>query len=264
MQLKLTSFNNNSKLNPLASDFIEWVTPKPIKPAPYKPGQEIKKIEIHTVKTCLDYLEDFKISPRVKEHTNYYFPVLFRGLKCQIHVPVMMELFGLLNYKDPSRNGSSTENKPKYSIHLCMDDSTNEIYNFHCLIDYLDKIAQQHISSLSEQDLGFKFNDKRFHQFSFYSALRENRKDKSKPLGLRIKVPCQDNLMGCDLYNGEELLSKDLETFQKYVKHGTYMKCIIEVNPIWYGTYTGDNKYGISYKLIALRIERPKIEFEKI
>lgn len=249
----------DTKTNETDSNFIQWVTPKP---KPYVPNQEIKKIEIHTVKHCLDHVEDFKIAARVKEYTNYYFPVLFQGLRCQIHVPLMTVLFGLLQYKDPPRTKDIKNIKPKYSIHLCMDDSTEDIYNFHCLIDYLDMIAKNHKNTLRPEDIGMKINDPNFNQFKLYSSLRQNRKDLSKPVALRIKIPSKENVLFCQLYNGEELMPQDIQTFEKFVHHNTKAKCIIEVNPIWYGTYTGDLQYGISFKLIALKIERPKIEFK--
>lgn len=268
MQEEKNNLNQKKILNPCAPDFtfpsnsnfIEWSTPKP-KLAPYKPGQEIKKVEVHSTEQCLNHLEDFHIEGRVKEHINYYYPVLFKGLKCQIQFPLMTELFGLYSYKDPKLK-KDDQIPDKYSIHLCMDDSTDEIYKFHCLMDYLDMMAKRHINTLKEEDLGFKFNSKEFRSFEFFSPLRQNRKDKSKPLSLRIKVPCHEDVITAQLYNGEELLPQDLNTFQKFVTQFCKVKGIIEVNPIWYGTYTGEYKYGISYKLIALKIERPKVKFE--
>lgn len=244
-----------STLNPNALDWIVWSTPKS-KQETYKPGQEVKKEVIYQVQEILNNLEDVFVAPRVRERTNFYFPVLFRKLKCRIYVPQSTELFGLLMYKDPK---STVE---KYSIHLCMDDSTNELKSFHCLMEYFDKIATMHYNSLKAEDLGFNFNSKAFRQFRYYSPLRENRKDTSKPNSLRVKVPCRENVLLCQLYNGDELLNQDMETFKKYVVPFCKVKCIIEVNPIWYGTYTDDYKYGISYKLIAIRVERPKIEFK--
>lgn len=265
-----SNLNLNSKisLNPFAPDFefkspiIEWTTPKP-KPKPYVPNSEVKKISPYSVSYLLDHVEDFKICNRVKEFSNYYFPITFEGIKCQIETPLMTELFGVLNYNDPPRNKDVKPNKAKYSIHLCMDDSTKSIYDFHCLCESLDTIAAQHFKKLKAEDIGLKPGDPTFKNFTLFSSLRQNRKDYSKPLALRVKVPSEGESILCQLFNEGELLPQDIETFKKYVKHSFKVRAILEINPIWIGTYTEDKKFGISYKLIALKVEREKIEFKE-
>lgn len=197
----------------------------------------VKPDKIYTVDQLLPNLDKLQLGAKIKQGYITKYPLLYQNKPIHIYSPELSILFGINKYKHIN------EDKQRFSLHLSLDDKTEEKFKFRSLCESLDMFAFQ------------RFGDT--HDV-YYSALRPNYKDLTKPLCLRIKIPSHQDLLLINVYHEDELLSQKIETFEKYVHHGITCKCIIQVTGIWFAS----NKFGVSYKLKALKIVRPKIEFK--
>lgn len=197
----------------------------------------VKQDYVYTIDELLDSVEKIKIGKKVnqnKDCTDWSLPLLLNSKPIRFITPEVTYLFGIVKYKNKI---VSKEQPEKLSVHISIDDSNEDIYKLHVLLDYIDMIAYQSIYG--------SHNNKIYH-----SALRPNYKDPNKPLCLRIKVNTKKDQLLIKLYNSKDQLNSCTEEeFNKYVFHSVKVKCIIQIGDIW----TAGGKYGVSYHLNAIR-----------
>lgn len=189
----------------------------------------------HEILSNLEYL---KFGPKIERESDYFYPVTFRGKTCHIQTPKCLYMFGLNKYRNP---GGKFD---KYSIHLSLREicreapNNNNVTNFRNLLENIDLFAQQD-----------NFEDPKW---KYWSALRPNHKSDRKPPTLRIKVPSDAKRLKITIVkeDGKECYYPLASEFEEMFKHRNEVRCIIEVNPIWYA----GSKFGISYKLIKIQL----------
>lgn len=218
------------------------------------PQQEIesKKVAYLPLDILMNIL-DLKYGKRVDRGNDYFFPVTFKGKTLHIETPKVLFMFKLDKYRD---KGSKTA-YDKYSINLSLREICREaenghnVTNFKYLLENLDLFAMQET-----------FDDPKF---KFSSAILPNFKDINKPPVLRVKVPSDGNRLKITIVkeDGKECYYPTANEFSDLFKHRNEVKCILEVNPIWYaGGYTDPKdpsknkpkKFGISYKLVKIQL----------
>ncbi len=198
-------------------------------------GFKIEPNKIYQIKELLSEIEKLKTVNTVKEEDNYYHPCFVNGQSCNIILPPLNSVFGILEYKNPNCK------QTKYSMHVALELDNQEKYELKVLLDYIDMFAYQQYRPDT--------NTKR--KYEYYSPQRPNYKDASKPLSLRIKIPDFKQKLLCVIYNQKnEPIEPTIENFKKYITHNTKVQCCVSVGNVW---FAGD-KYGISYKLNAIKI----------
>lgn len=198
----------------------------------------------------LGNISELKFGKRVDREPDYFFPVTYHGKTCHIETPKCLFMFGLEKYRNP---GGKFD---KYSINLSLREICREaenghnVTNFKYLLENLDLFAQQEI-----------YEDPKF---VYFSSVRPNHKDPKKPPVLRIKVPSDAKRLKITIVreDGKEQYYPLVSDFDAIFKHRNEVKCIIELNPIWYAGGKLDidpskakpKKFGISYKLIKIQL----------
>ncbi len=198
----------------------------------------------------LSNIGELKFGKRVDRDSDYFFPVTYNGKTCHIETPKCLFMFGLEKYRNP---GGKFD---KYSINLSLREICREaenghnVTNFRYLLENMDLFAQQEI-----------YDDPKF---VYFSSVRPNHKDAKKPPVLRIKVPSDSKRLKITIVreDGKEQYYPLVAEFDAMFKHRNEVKCIIEVNPIWYAGGKVDmdpsklkpKKFGISYKLIKIQL----------
>lgn len=201
----------------------------------------------------MDILSDIgelKFGKRVDRDTDYFFPVTYKGKTCHIETPKMLYMFKLEKYRNP---GGKFD---KYSINLSLREICREAENGHNVTNF--KYLLENLDLFAQQDI---YEDPRF---VYFSSLRPNHKDSKKPPVLRIKVPSDAKRLKITIVreDGKEQYYPLASDFEAIFKHRNEVKCIIEINPIWYAggkldvdiTKMKPKKFGISYKLIKIQL----------
>jgi hypothetical protein len=158
-----------------------------------------------------------------------FLPVLFKEKRCIIETPVSICLFGLEKYQNPDSR------IVKWSLNFSVKtDGNKEMEQFVLAISQLDKFAQQ-----------FKVNEKDKFQTSFQTQRR------NKTPTMRIKIPSYKKQLNIKLFiDKDEIDFPSIEEFQTYVRFDTRVSLILMINNIWLAA----NRYGLSYKLLKVRI----------
>jgi len=197
----------------------------------------------------LSNISELRFGKRVDRDPDYFFPVTYNGKTCHIETPKCLFMFGLEKYRNP---GGKFD---KYSINLSLREICREaenghnVTNFKYLLENIDLFAQQEI-----------YEDPKFN---YFSSVRPNLKDPKKPPVLRIKVPSDAKRLKITIVreDGKEQYYPLVTEFEAIFKHRNEVKCIIEVNPIWYAGgnikdlhHLEPKKFGISYKLIKIQL----------
>lgn len=191
-------------------------------------------------------MEDLSISKTVIRGNDHYTPITYKGKHCQIETPKCLFMFGLTKYRNPDGKYD------KYSIHLSLReicrDNENNVTKFKYLLENLDLFAMQD-----------RFDDPKL---KYWSPIRPNHKQERKPPVVRVKVPSDASRLKITMVNEEgKTVYYPLATeFEKVFHHRNEVRCILEINPIWYA----GNKFGISYKLVKIQLAesgRRDIEF---
>lgn len=181
-------------------------------------------------------IDDFDIGPRVTKGNDYYHSVTYRKERIRLQTPPMVAMFGLKKYFIPG------DNNPKYSLNLSLKETSQEITEFGEFVRKLDKFVQKlkgtkgtYCSSITDDDAKLK------DPSSTHSPL------------LRVKIHvCRKDRLLVDVIspNGDVIALPDEETFRKLVPARCNVKCIIEVNPVWFA----GNKFGISFRVLKLQV----------
>lgn len=181
-------------------------------------------------------VEDFQIcESKVQVADDSFIHVNFRGKRCIIETPIAVAVFGIKSYHNP---GSKVL---KQSLQLSLgSNGSKEMEDFRKLLYKIDEWAKP--NKFQEHDV-------------YTSAIRSSKKHKKKPPALRIKIPSFGNKTTLDLIDscGKLIRNPSPSLLKRLIPHGTQVKCIIAVNPLW----RANKKYGISYKLMKLKIKEP-------
>jgi hypothetical protein len=221
------------------------------------PFNGVEQKIIWTVSELLDTLHLLKLKPKVRKGSSFWYPVCLLNQKCRFQTPICSVDLGILKYKY-----EDSPNQKQYSINLTIDNRNQTNYNFKCLLELIDTFGVKSHNLLFPTKEGVKFFSKQEVLeepcWRYFSAIRPNYNDSSQPLSVRVKIPCSKNLLNIQLSYEDQIIEPTLENLEKYIMTGCKVKCILEVNPLWY------NKMlcGISYKLIALKIINKPIEFK--
>lgn len=167
--------------------------------------------------------------------TAYSYKLYYQGKKILIQTPIIKCMFGLQKYCYPNSTAD------KYSIHLgfgCSKDNEDieEIKQFKNFLTLADDYVKTKINLPVE---------------NFHSALRYNYSDPNKAPVLRVKIPSKETHLLFEIYDKEEELFEPIykEACEK-IKHGTEVRCILELNTVW----KANDKWGLSYKLLQVEI----------
>lgn len=195
-------------------------------------------------------ISELKFGKKVERGLDFFFPVTFKGKTCHIETPKCLFMFKLEKYRN--KNGKFD----KYSMNLSLREICREaenghnVTNFKYLLENLDLFAMQE-----------NFENPRY---KFTSAILPNFKDLNKPPVLRLKIPSDARRLKITIVkeDGKEAFYPLASEFEELFKHRSEVKCIIEVNPIWYSGGNQDPKlgeikpkrFGISYKLIKIQL----------
>lgn len=181
----------------------------------------------------LESMEDFKVGNRHARNGDFYFPVTFQDHRCNIQTPTLYVMFGLSCHKNPG------ETIQKWSIHFSLKPITDEVVVFHKMLDAMDQFAQEY---------------KLVEDAEYCSSIRlvEDKTKKSDLLRCKIPTTANGNKLIIDVIdeNGKVWALPTIAQFQKLIKHHTKVRCIIEVNPVWYA----GKKYGITYRIMKMQI----------
>jgi hypothetical protein len=196
----------------------------------------VKKIPVRTIQFLNSYFQFVNVYPRVLiSEEMFYYPILLQNRKIIFETPILLCLFGLWPYK------TEYDKNDKYCIHFSIDDSNQEIKDLHNFLDAMDMLSYQ--IAQKENLLG---------KYKYHSSVRPNYKDPSKKPSMRVKVTAQEMETNIYLEDKENFImtTKDITDLKQIVMHGKYYKALIEMNPIWFSA----KRYGVSYKLLALKI----------
>lgn len=185
----------------------------------------------------LTNLDELKIGKRVDREKDYFFPVTFKGKVCHIETPKMLFMFDLKPYRTA---GCKYD---KYSIHLSLREICREAPEGHNVTNF--KYMLENVDLFAMQDMLDEVNN-------YWSAIRPNYKNEKKPPTLTIKVPSDNKRLRITIVSedGKEIYYPTIDQFRALFKHRNEVKCIIEMNPIWYA----NKRFGISYKLIKIQL----------
>ena len=195
----------------------------------------------------LKSLDELKLCQRIDRDRDYFFPVTFRGRTCHVETPKCLFMFGLTSYRNP---GGKFD---KYCINLSLREICREaenghnVSNFKYLLENLDLFAQGDI-----------FDD---DKLKYSSPILKNYKSDKKPPVLRVKVPSDAKRLKITIVkDGKDVYYPLVSEFNELFQHRSEVRCILEINPIWYAVtkdkQTGKDiiKFGISYKLIKIQL----------
>lgn len=203
----------------------------------------------YTPLEILSNLDELKLCQRVDREKDYFFPVTYRGRVCHIETPKCLFMFGLTSYRNP---GGKFD---KYCVNLSLREICREapeghnVTNFKYCLENLDMFAQ-----------GDVFEDPKL---KYFSPILRNHKQEKKPPVLRIKVPSDAKRLKITIVkDGKESYYPLVSEFNELFQHRSEVKCIIEVNPVWYaqsimkddGKTVEVVKFGISYKLVKIQL----------
>lgn len=85
-------------------------------------------------------------------------------------------------------------------------------------------------------------------------TVRPNYKDPSKDPTVTFKI--REKEMETSIYIDEPenyMSTKDIKALELKLIPGKYMKCIIEVKPVWFSGNKNNPLFGISYELLAIK-----------
>lgn len=151
---------------------------------------------------------------------------------CRVQVQKVKVLFGVMSYKDPN----TKEDAPaRYSTAICMSEKGGDAEELKKIIEKFEDEVQK---KYGQKDL------------KFLSTIKTNDKGLSH---LRIKIPPT-----IQVYNEDsELTEMGINDLKKRCVHGIYVDMILQLNYVW----CSGNKYGVSWKLYAIKIP-PTIQEE--
>lgn len=191
----------------------------------------------YTSYDLLSHMNDFTVGQsKVQVADDSFITVNFRGKRCMIETPIATAVFGIKAYKNP---GSKII---KHSLHISLGtNGSEEMEEFKNLLYKLDEWAKA-----KNKEIGKHAND------IYWSPIRKSSNKDMKPPSLRIKIPCYNKKANIDIYTTKQkcIKSPSIDLVKRLVPHRTQVKCIIAINPIW----RAGKKYGISYKLLKLKI----------
>jgi hypothetical protein len=200
----------------------------------------------YTPLEILSDLDDFKLCQRVDRDKDYFFPITFKGKVCHIETPKCLFMFGLSSFRNPGGRFD------KYCINLSLREICREAPDGHNVTNF--KYCLENIDLFACCDI---IDDPKF---KWFSAILKNHASEKKPPVLRVKVPSDAQRLKITIVkDGKENYYPLVSEFNELFQHRSEVKCILEVNPVWYA-YTKDKegkeiiKYGISYKLIKIQL----------
>jgi len=197
-------------------------------------------------KEIMGFMNDLKLNKTVLRGQDHYTTITYKDRVVQIETPKCLFMFGLEKYRNPEGKYD------KYSIHLSLReicrDAENNVREFRYLLENLDLFA-----------MGDKFDEP---NLKYWSPIRPNHKQERKPPVLRVKVPSDASRLKITMATEDGKVSYYplVSEFEKIFHHRNEVKCILQINPVWYA----GNKFGISYKLIKIQLAdsgRRDIEF---
>lgn len=222
------------------------------------PFQGVVENKTYKVDELLALLEKIQIQRMIREGKHFYFPLTLEDQPIRFYTPPLILNFGLQKYK----YRKNVETDPyKYSIFLGTSKHTESHYHSMCLFEALDMIAYQHHQRMNQ------LTKEQKEDYTLFSPLRPNYKDDTKPLTLRVKIPFKEPYLKCQLFRSEGTILPTVEQFEKYVPENSTVKCLLEVNPIYYSERGNDKEgfrkiYGVSYKLVAIAPVNTAIHFD--
>lgn len=181
----------------------------------------------------IESIEDFKVGDRHDRNNDCYFPVTYQERRCNIQTPTLYVMFGLSSHKNPG------ESIQKYSLHFSLKPIDQEVATFHKMLDCMDQFAAEY---------------KLFDDAEYCSSVRlvEDKTKKSDLFRCKIPTTANGNKLIIDIIDANKKVwaLPTIAEFKKLVKHHTKVKCIIEVNPIWYA----GKKFGLTYRIMKMQL----------
>lgn len=178
------------------------------------------------------------------QNTDYSLNIKYLNKKIKIQTPVTKAMFGLSSYCHP---GSHI---PKYNIDLLLSMDNEEQRSF---VEFVKSMDQYVLNLPIFKDTKQKYS----------SPIRYSYRNPNLTPVLRVKINDNGEKLLMELFNDSgdqptEIVQPTIEEVRNLITHGTNVRCIIEINPVWHA----GNKFGISYKLLQIEIV-PQIKVYK-
>jgi len=165
--------------------------------------------------------------------------IMYEGNTLKIQTPALLVAFDLNAY----RYGDSK--RDNYSICVSLDDNVNGVKELKGLIQQIDSMATN------------TFKEK-LKDCEFISSIKPSKDDKFPPL-LRCKMVNNNTRFKCNISENGENIGRVINDTKNKLKKGVKVKLVLQLNPVW----KVDNKYGVSWQILALDIIHPKVEFRQ-
>lgn len=197
----------------------------------------VYKIPIRTLSFLNTYFQYIKygkeVSTSIEGKEMCYYSVRLQGRKILFKTDRIKCLFGVWPYQH-------TYHKEKqYCIHLSIDDSNDEIKQFHIFLDSMDMLCLQVASK-----------EKKIGKYKYHSTVRPNYKDNSLTPCIQVKINQTKEESNVYLPDNENYMkAANISELSKKMIHGKYYDMILEVRNIWFSA----NRFGISYSLVAVK-----------
>lgn len=187
----------------------------------------------------------FSILEKVDRGTNSWScRLLYKDKPLTIQTPILPVAFNLNGYK---YNENST--KENFSISVTLDPKIDGVQTLKEFIETIDNTV---INTFKEE---FEKNKR---DTTFISSIKISKDVKFEPT-LRCKMVSNTTRFKCKITINNKSLSDEIKTVKAKVCKGTKVKLVLQLNPVW----CCDNKYGVSWQVLALNIEKPDVEFRK-
>jgi hypothetical protein len=172
-----------------------------------------------------------------------------------IQTPLMSAPFGLSKFQSKNKDGSDSNEAPKYSLDLSFlgKEKDDKIKNFHTLFKSIDKIVKKHGTGLNKNGKWMKKKyDKKMIEEFYASNIKvpEDNADgtpsKFDPT-FKIKVPTtKEGVINIKMYDKDK---KEMDgNPEEIITKGCKAKALIRVKSIW----LNDKRFGLSIELVQV------------
>ena len=184
--------------------------------------------------------DKFTILPSISRGSNSWSSkIIYETDPLVIQTPALSLAFNLNEYSYPNNN------KIKYSLTISLNDTVNGVESLKEVINGIDKNVQEVYKNLSKEIT--------YHK-SIYSP-----KESKYPDSFRAKLVANKTRFKCTIMINNKIVPDGIENVKKLLIKGTKASFQIQLNPIW----KSNNKYGVSYQILAINIHQHVVKFRK-
>ena len=165
--------------------------------------------------------------------------ITYKNENLKLQTPIMLTSFDLNAYN------YAGQSKDNYSLCVSLDETVDGVAALKRLIEKIDATT---INTFKSKTDGAEF----------ISSIKEPKDKESKfPPVLRCKLVSNAKRFKCAIYVGGKEKHLNIDECKNLLKKGTKVKLVLQLNPVW----KVDNKYGVSWQILALDVVQSKVEF---